>query len=157
MVGWRVWDVMRTIDWIETRDELDASRVGCMGISGGGTITTFGAALETRIKAAFISGYLNTFRDSILSISHCIDNYVPGILNWCEMYDVAGLIAPRAVFVESGDEDRIFPVDASRESFTRVKKIYEVFGVADRAGHEVFVGEHSFWGKQGIPFLVKHL
>ena len=157
MVGWRVWDVMRTIDWIETRDELDASRVGCMGISGGGTITTFGAALETRIKAAFISGYLNTFRDSILSISHCIDNYVPGILNWCEMYDVAGLIAPRAVFVESGDEDRIFPVDASRESFTRVKMIYEVFGVADRAGHEVFVGEHSFWGKQGIPFLVKHL
>ena len=157
MVGWRVWDVMRTIDWIETRDELDASRVGCMGISGGGTITTFGAALETRIKAAFISGYLNTFRDSILSISHCIDNYVPGILNWCEMYDVAWLIAPRAVFVESGDEDRIFPVDASRESFTRVKKIYEVFGVADRAGHEVFVGEHSFWGKQGIPFLVKHL
>ncbi|MYA80660.1 MAG: hypothetical protein F4X39_09060 [Acidobacteriia bacterium] len=78
-------------------------------------------------------------------------------MNWCEMYDVAGLIAPRAVFVESGDEDRIFPVDASRESFTRVKKIYEVFGVADRAGHEVFAGEHSFWGKQGIPFLVKHL
>ena len=157
MVGWRVWDVMRTIDWIETRDELDASRVGCMGISGGGTITTFGAALETRIKAALISGYLNTFRDSILSISHCIDNYVPGILNWCEMYDVAGLIAPRAVFVESGDEDRIFPVEASRESFARVKKVYEVFGAAERAGHEVFAGEHSFWGKRGIPFLAEHL
>ena len=79
MVAWRVYDVMRTIDWIETRDELDASRVGCMGISGGGTITTFASALEPRIQAALISGYLNTFRDSILSISHCIDNYVPGI------------------------------------------------------------------------------
>ena len=157
MVAWRVWDVMRTIDWIETRDELDPSRVGCMGISGGGTITTFGAALETRIKAAFISGYLNTFRDSILSLSHCIDNYVPGILNWCEMYDVAGLIAPRPVFVESGDEDGIFPVEASRESFARVKKVYEVFGKPELAGHEVFAGKHSFWGKQGIPFLAKHL
>jgi dienelactone hydrolase len=157
MVGWRVWDVMRTIDWIETRDELDAQRIGCMGISGGGTITTFGAALEPRIKAAFISGYLNTFRDSILSISHCIDNYVPGILNWCEMYDVAGLIAPRALFVESGDEDGIFPVEASRESFARVRKVYEAFGKPELAGHEVFGGEHSFWGKRGLPFLAQHL
>jgi len=157
MVGWRVWDVMRTVDWIETRDDLDPKRVGCMGISGGGTITTFGAALETRIKAAFISGYLNTFRDSILRLSHCIDNYVPGILNWCEMYDVAGLIAPRALFAESGDEDGIFPVDASRASFARVKKVYEVFGTPELAGHEVFAGEHSFWGKRGIPFLAEHL
>ena len=45
-----------------------------------------------------ISGYLNTFRDCIMSVSHCIDNYVPGILNWAEMYDVAGLIAPRRCF-----------------------------------------------------------
>lgn len=157
MVGWRVWDVMRTIDWIETRDDLDAQRVGCMGISGGGTITTFGAALEPRIKAAFISGYLNTFRDSVLSLSHCIDNYVPGILNWCEMYDVAGLIAPRALFAESGDKDGIFPVEASRESFARVRKVYEVFGKPERAEHEVFDGEHSFWGKRGIPFLAEHL
>ena len=73
--------VMRTIDWIESRPELDAKRVGCMGISGGGTCTLFSAALEPRIKAAFVSGYLNTFRDCIMSVSHCIDNYVPGILN----------------------------------------------------------------------------
>ena len=89
MIGWRVWDVMRTIDYIATRPELDASRVGCMGISGGGTATLFSAALEPRIRAAMVSGYLNTFRDSIGSLAHCIDNYVPGILNWAEMYDVA--------------------------------------------------------------------
>ncbi len=157
MVVWRVYDVMRTIDWIETRDELDSDRVGCMGISGGGTITTFASALEPRIRAALISGYLNTFRDSILSISHCIDNYVPGILQWCEMYDVAGLIAPRPLFVESGDEDGIFPVKASRESFERVKTVYAVFGKADLAKQEIFAGKHSFHGKRGLPFLAKHL
>ncbi|MBI1353394.1 MAG: acetylxylan esterase [Acidobacteria bacterium] len=157
MVGWRVYDVMRTIDWIETRPELDAARVGCMGISGGGTITTFASALEPRIKAAMISGYLNTFRDSILSLSHCIDNYVPGILNWCEMYDVAGLIAPRPLFAESGEKDGIFPVEASRASFERVKKVYETFGQGALAEQEVFPGEHSFWGKRGLPFLAAHL
>ncbi len=157
MIGWRVWDVMRTIDWIETRKELDAKRVGCMGISGGGTCTTFSAALEPRIKAAMISGYLNTFRDCVMSLSHCIDNYVPGILNWAEMYDVAGLIAPRPLFVESGEKDEIFPIAASRESFARVKKVYEVFDAAQLAEQETFDGPHSFWGVKGLPFLARHL
>jgi dienelactone hydrolase len=157
MIGWRVYDVMRTIDLIATRPELDAQRVGCMGISGGGTCTLFSAALEPRIRAALVSGYLNTFRDSIGSLSHCIDNYVPGILNWAEMYDVAGLIAPRPLFVESGRKDDIFPIDASIESFRHVSAAYQVFGAAGRAEQEVFDEAHSFWGKKGIPFLVRHL
>jgi len=157
MIGWRVFDVMRTIDWIETRKELDAARVGCMGISGGGTCTTFSAALEPRIKAAMISGYLNMFRDSIFSLSHCIDNYVPGILNWAEMDDVAGLIAPRPLFAESGSQDDIFPIEASRASFARVQKVYAALGAPDNCQHEVFEGEHSFHGVNGIPFLAEHL
>jgi dienelactone hydrolase len=157
MIAWRVWDVMRTIDYIGTRAELDSGRVGCMGISGGGTATLFSAALEPRIRAAMVSGYLNTFRDSIGSLAHCIDNYVPGILNWAEMYDVAGLIAPRPLFVESGENDPIFPIHASIESFTRVKEIYRVFESSDRVEQEVFPGEHMFWGRRGIPFLARHL
>jgi dienelactone hydrolase len=157
MIAWRVWDVMRTLDYIATRAELDSSRVGCMGISGGGTATLFSTALEPRIRVAMVSGYLNTFRDSIGSLAHCIDNYVPGILNWAEMHDVAGLIAPRPLFVESGEKDNIFPIKASIESFGHVRRIYEVFGAADRVEQEVFPGEHSFWGKRGIPFLARHL
>jgi dienelactone hydrolase len=157
LLGWRVWDVMRTIDWIETRPELDAKRVGCMGPSGGGTATLFSTAMEPRIKVAMVSSYLNTFRDSIFSMNHCTDNYVPGILNWAEMYDVAGLIAPRPLFAESGERDTIFPIAASRASFAKVKAMYEVFGAGDVVEHEVFDGPHSFWGKRGIPFLAKHL
>ena len=157
MIGWRVWDVMRTVDWIQTRPELDAKRIGCMGISGGGTCTQFGSALDLRIKAAFVSGYLNTFRDSIMSVAHCIDNYVPGILNWAENYDVASLIAPRPFFSEGGDRDDIFPVRATRESFDRVKKVYEIFGAPDHAGQEIFEGDHSFHGVQGLPFLANAL
>jgi dienelactone hydrolase len=157
MIGWRAYDVVRTVDWIETRQDLDAKRIGCMGISGGGTCTLFGAAVEPRIQVAYISGYVNTFRASIMSLSHCIDNYVPGILHWAESYDVAGLIAPRALFVESGDRDNIFPIAASRESFERIKKVYEVFGAADKTEQEVFSGEHSFHGVRGVPFAARHL
>lgn len=157
MIGWRVWDTMRAIDWIATRPELDSRRIGCMGISGGGTCTLFAAALDTRIKAAFVSGYLNTFRDSIMSVSHCMDNYVPGILNWAENYDIAGLMAPRPLFAEGGNRDPIFPIYATRESFARVKRVYEVFGAAHRIGLEIFEGEHEFHGVQGLPFLRKSL
>lgn len=157
MLGWRVWDVMRAVDWIATRPELDASRLGCMGISGGGTCTLFSSALDLRIKAAFVSGYLNTFRASIMSISHCMDNYVPGILNWAENYDVAGLIAPRPLFSEGGDRDPIFPVSATRESYAHVKKVYEVFGAPSHVQQEIFEGEHVFHGVRGLPFLAAAL
>lgn len=157
ILGWRVWDIMRTIDWIETRPELDAKRVGVIGISGGGTCSLFSAALEPRIKAAMVSGYLNTFRSCIMSIAHCIDNYVPGILNYAEMYDVAGLIAPRPLFSEAGEVDTIFPIAASLESFKRVKAVYEVFGAGAEAQQETFPGPHSFWGKKGMPFMAEKL
>jgi dienelactone hydrolase len=157
MIGWRVWDVMRAIDWIETRPELDASRVGCMGISGGGTCTQFASALDVRIKAAYVSGYLNTFKDSIMSLSHCIDNYVPGILNWAENYDIASLIAPRYFFSEGGDHDPIFPPHATRAAFAKVKQTYKVFGVPDHAEQQIFPGEHVFHGERGLPFLVDAL
>jgi dienelactone hydrolase len=157
MVGWRVYDIMRTVDYLETCSEFDPARIGLMGISGGGTCTVFGAALEPRIRAAFVSGYLNSFRDSILSLSHCIDNYVPGILNWCEQYDVAGLIAPRALFCESGAKDPIFPLEAFQHAVTQVKKVYDTFGAPDLFGSEIHPGAHVFHGKQGIPFLARHL
>ena len=157
IIGWRVYEIMRTIDWIESRKELDGKRVGCMGCSGGGMATVFAAALDLRIQAALVSSYLNTFRECVMSISHCIDNYIPGILNWAEMYDVAGLIAPRPLFVESGERDNIFPIAASRDSFQRVKKMYEVFGVGGNTAQEVFDGPHGFSGKLGLPFLAKHL
>lgn len=157
MIGWRVYDIMRTVDYLETRAEFDPQRIGLMGISGGGTATIFGAALETRIAAAFASGYLNTFRDSILSISHCIDNYVPGILQWCEQYDVASLIAPRPLFCESGLQDNIFPMEAFKFALGEVKKAYEVYGASDLLGSEIHPGPHVFHGKAGLPFLARHL
>jgi dienelactone hydrolase len=157
MIGWRVWDVMRSLDFLSTRPEIDARRLGCMGISGGGTATLFSSALDERIRVAMISGYLCTFRDSILSLAHCIDNYVPGILEWAEMPDIAGLIAPRPLFAESGERDNIFPIAAFKSAFAEVSKIYSVFGAADRCAHEIFPNEHIFHGAQGLPFLKRHL
>lgn len=157
MVGWRVYDVMRSIDYLETRSEIDPQRIGVMGISGGGTITFFSTAIDTRLKVGYVSGYFNLFRDCIMSLPHCIDNYVPGILNYAEMYDIAGLIPPRAMFVESGTKDTIFPVEATKESFTKAKKIFEFFNAGDKIDMEIFEDEHTFYGRKGFQFLMKWL
>jgi dienelactone hydrolase len=157
MIGWRVWDVMRSIDYLQSRSDIDASRIGTLGISGGGTVSLFSAALDERIKTAVVSGYFNTFRESIVSLSHCIDNYVPGILSYFEMYDLAGLVAPRCLFVESGTRDNIFPIGGSRAAFKKAEEIYAVFGVPEKIGQEVFDDGHVFYGKGAFEFLKKWL
>jgi len=157
MIGWRVYDAMRALDYLLTRPEVDGSRVGCVGISGGGTTTLHAAGVDPRIAFAFVSGYFNTIRDSIFSISHCMDNYIPGILQYAEMWEIAGLIAPRPFFAESGTKDGIFPVAATRRAFEELQKIYRAFGAEDRLGLHIFRGEHAFNGKQGWRFARKHL
>jgi dienelactone hydrolase len=157
MIGWRGYDISRAIDYIETRPEINSRRIGCMGISGGGTATLFTTALESRITLAYVSGYLNTFRDSIVAISHCIDNYVPGVLNFGEMYDVAGLIAPRPLYVESGKDDPIFPVEAARKSVELTRRVYTAMSAETKLEHRVFDDGHVFWGKQGWDFVKANL
>ncbi len=157
MIGWRVWDAMCALDYMQTREEVDQQRMAVMGISGGGTTAFFLAALERRPKAAVVSGYFNTFQHSILSVSHCMDNYIPGILRYVEMYDIAGLIAPRALFVESGDGDQIFPVEGTRFAVRRAEEIFRVLGARNNIRMEVFRGPHQFHGVGAFKFLSRVL
>lgn len=146
MAGWRTWDALRAVDLLESRPEVDPKRIGMMGISGGGTITLYAAALDDRIRACLLSGSFCTFRDSIYAISHCIDNYVPGILRWFEMADVAALIAPRHLFVENGSDDPIFPEAGVRAALKQVESAYGAYGVPDRVDHAFFPAGHQFDG-----------
>ena len=94
-IGERVWDISRLIDWALTYLNVAAQQIAITGNSGGGTVSLFAAACEPRISVAVPSSYFCTFEGSIGSIHHCDCNYVPGIMRLGEMYDVAGLIAPR--------------------------------------------------------------
>jgi cephalosporin-C deacetylase-like acetyl esterase len=157
MVGERVWDVMRTIDYLETRPEIDPDKIICMGQSGGGTITLFSAALEPRISNAIVSCYFCTFKDSIMSIYHCEDNYVPGILRLGEMYDIAGLIAPRPLMIVAGQEDPIFPIEGVDYAYSQLEKIYSAAGVSDRLSRYVGSGGHRFYKEKVWEWVKKWL
>ncbi len=157
LAGWRVWDAMRALDYLSTRNDcVDPNRIGVIGISGGGLLSLFLAAADTRIKAAVVSGYFNTFMGSILAVDHCVDNFVPGLLNLCEMPDLSALIAPRLLFTESGTDDPIFPLATYRLAVDRAQSIYSSFDAATHYQWEVFNGGHEFHGKGAFDFLDKN-
>jgi dienelactone hydrolase len=157
MAGLRTRDAMRGLDYLRSRPEVDHRRVGCIGISGGGTTTLYLAALDERVKAAVISGYVNTYRASIFSLAHCADNYIPGILRYAEMADVAALIAPRPLYLQAGTLDHIFPVDATRGAAQRLRDVYATLGVPDNFTLETFEGGHEMHGTAPYTWLQRQL
>jgi dienelactone hydrolase len=156
-IGLRVWDVMRTVDYIRSRPEPMVAGIGCLGLSGGGTTTLFATAVEPRITAAVVSGYFNTFHDSIMAIFHCECNYIPGIVRDAEMADVAGLIAPRPLLIEMGTEDHIFPVRATEAAYRELRRVYELLGASDRLDKDIFPGAHEFSGRKAFAWLTRWL
>ncbi len=157
LIGERVFDVDRGLDYLETRDDVDFKRLGVMGNSGGGTISLFAAALLPRIRFAMPSCYFCTFRDSIMSIYHCADNYVPGLLLSAEMADVMGLFAPRPVVIVAGKTDPIFPLAGVRRAFRQLKRIYQAAGAEKRCHLVVGQGGHRFYAREAWPKMLKEL
>ena len=157
MAGWRTWDASCALDLLQSRPEVDGGKLGLIGISGGGTVGLYTAALDRRVQAAVLSCSFCTYRDSIFSVSHCIDNYVPGMLRSFEMADVAAMIAPRGLFCENGSQDDIFPEAGAREAFQKVQASYTRFSPSDRAVLEVNEGGHQFYGNGAFEALRKWL
>jgi hypothetical protein len=152
-IGERVWDMSRLLDWALENLDIDEQRIAITGNSGGGTVSLFAAACETRISLAMPGSYFNTFAGSIGSIFHCDCNYVPGILQLGEMYDVAGLIAPRPFCAIAGEEDPIFPIAEAQLAYEKLRQVYEVAGNPDDCRLYVGKGGHRYYKDGAWPFV----
>lgn len=134
IAGWMVWDSMRAIDYLLTRDDVDATRLSITGNSGGGLNTLFAAALDERLHAAAIVGFTFEFGNWLkYGGAHCTCTHLPGVFREMEWFEIAGLIAPRAVMMIQGGDDGIFPISGARRSGANVEHIYQLLGHADRA------------------------
>jgi len=157
LIGERVYDVDRGIDYLASRGDADMQRIGVMGNSGGGTITVFSAALLPRLAFAMPSCYFCTFKDSIMSIYHCMDNYIPRLLKYAEMADVVGLFAPKPVVIVAGEEDEIFPIAATRKAFEDLRRIYEACGAESRCHLVVGSEGHRFYADDAWPVMLEEI
>jgi dienelactone hydrolase len=143
--GKYVWDARRALDYLETRAEVDPSRIGMIGHSLGGQETLFTTALDTRIKAAVSScgfGSLRTLeRDRIL---HNFALFVPELAEHGDYGAVLALIAPRPFLVAARSEDPIFPMDGIEETVAGGRVAYAAADAADRLGTFYEPGPHQF-------------
>ena len=149
-----IFDIGRAIDYLTSTKLVDSGRIGCAGLSQGGTTTLFSTAYDKRIRVAGVSGYLNSWRSfPLITGQICGSQIVPGLLHYGDHAEVAGLICPRPLFVEFGSMDPIFPVEATRQTYAMVQTIYAAAGHEDRLDSEEFEGKHQFKGNKIFDFF----
>lgn len=144
-------------DLLAGMDDVDASAIGCAGLSYGGRLTTYHAALDTRIKAGIISGAMQSIVELIGSYKSCGQQVVPGQLLYGDLADVMGLTAPRCLAIELGREDPLCPPAVADREYTRLQSIFAAFAVEPNLVRFDFDGGHIFQGRESISWLCSQL
>jgi len=140
------WDDIRTLDYLETRQEVDPKRLACAGLSLGGWRTVFLAGLDKRIKAACVAGWMTSFRYLIPhhEIYTVPSTMIPGLLDHLDYPDVATLAMPSPLLVVHGQQDTLFPPEGVKAAFATLGNSYQAIGQRERFATFLFDGPHKF-------------
>jgi dienelactone hydrolase len=143
--GLEAWSGIRGLDYLETRADVDATRFGVTGRSGGGAYSWWVAALDDRIKVAAPTAGITTLRNHVVDGAvegHCDCMFMVNTHRWD--YDkVAALIAPRPLLISNTDKDTIFPLDGVVAVHTSVRRIYKALGADGKLGLQISEGPHK--------------
>ncbi|MCC7341958.1 MAG: acetylxylan esterase [Bryobacterales bacterium] len=146
---YRIWDAKRALDYLESRPEVDAKRLGATGCSGGGTLTTYIAALDSRIKAAAPSCYMNSYKVLFTgSIGDSEQSFPNFLSSGLDQTDYAELFAPKPWLITSTEQDFFTPAGA-KIVYEEAKQWYRLYGAEDRIKWVVGPGGH------GTPLKVR--
>jgi dienelactone hydrolase len=145
--GVMFWDDIRTVDYLLTRPEVDRERIGCVGLSVGGFRSAHLAALDDRIKAAVVVGWMCAYRpllkDHILNtVGHT--KLVPGLTRWLDLPDVAAMALPAHLLVINGRQDTLFTVEGMEEAHRKLADSYKKAGVPDHFRAHLYDTPHQF-------------
>jgi dienelactone hydrolase len=153
-----LWDMARALDFLEQHPLVDPARLGVVGLSYGGTLALFLAAYDQRVAAVVVSGFLSSWAAAhAIPFNMCGSQILPGVLGRLEHVDIAALVAPRPMLVESGSADPIFPVEPARQTVARLRAVYAELGADGHLHHDVFAGGHQWHGDLAYPFLDRFL
>jgi hypothetical protein len=137
---------------------IDPSRLGVMGISGGGTLALWSALCDSRFQAVEIICYSDVFSAfGYRDVSYCGMQIAPGLFKLVDVPDLQGLLAPRPLLVDIGIHDGTFKLDTAMACYHRVKEIYECAEAQDKLELDLFPGSHSWGGNKSTAFFSKWL
>jgi dienelactone hydrolase len=157
LLALQIHDGMRCVDYLQAKTEVDPARIGCVGVSFGGTMTTYLTALDRRIKVGVISCYLSTIANGLTRTNFCGAQYMPELRLNGDIPEVALLAAPKPLLAEVGERDKCFELEDAKAACERVKAGYVAAGVPDRFDVDLFPGEHEFSGRKAFDWFEKWL
>ncbi|MDB4786583.1 MAG: acetylxylan esterase [Planctomycetaceae bacterium] len=143
--GVEAWNCIRALDYLESRPEVDAKKMGVTGRSGGGAYSWWVSALDERIKAAVPVAGITNLQNHVVDgcvEGHCDCMFMVNTYRW-DYAMVAALVAPRPLLISNTDKDRIFPLDGVVDVYFDVRKIYQLYGEADKLGLQITEGPHQ--------------
>ena len=150
-------DCLWSVELLARHEEVDAGRLGCVGLSYGGRMTMLTAALEPRIKACVISGALNVMQERISKPYGCGAQIIPGLLQYGDVPEIASLIAPRACLWEVGSNDKLIDPFWADEILLRQRRAFKALAAVDQLSVDRFGGGHAWHGKAASVLLKKAL
>jgi dienelactone hydrolase len=150
-------DCLWALELLARHEEVDAKRLGCVGLSYGGRMTMLAAALEPRIRVAVVSGALNVMQERISRPYGCGAQIIPGLLNHGDVPEIASLIAPRPCLWEIGQRDSLISPKWAEAALARMRRAYNALGADDQLRVDRFDGGHRWNGVAAVPLLEKVL
>jgi dienelactone hydrolase len=150
-------DCLWSLELLSQHDQVDAKRLGCVGLSYGGRMTMLTAALEPRVRVAAISGALNVMQERIAKPYSCGAQIIPGLLNIGDVPEIGSLLAPRPCVWEVGSKDGLIAPKWADEALKRMRRAYEALGAEEQLQVDRFEGGHEWSGRVAYPLLEKVL
>lgn len=158
---WMIGDGMAAIDYLQSREDIQGDRIGCMGNSGGGTQTSYLMALDERITAAAPSCYITSFKRLLETIGpqDAEQNIYGQIELGMDHADYLMMRAPKPTMIASATQD-FFDIQGTWGAFRDAKRLFQRFG----AGRNIELvevdathGWHPMIRQASVQFMVQHL
>lgn len=143
--GVEAWAGIRALDYLESRPEVDKSKFGVAGRSGGGAYSWYIAALDERIACAVPTAGITTLRNHVVDgcvEGHCDCMFMVNTYRW-DYEKLAALVAPRPLCIANTDKDSIFPIDGVFKIYQSTRRIYKLLDAEKNIGIQIAEGPHA--------------
>lgn len=142
--GLQVYENMRAVDYLLTRPEVDGTKLGITGASGGGNQTMYAGAFDERFGCVVPVCSVGTYR-SYLGAAACVCEIVPDVMTYTEEWGLLAMVAPRALMVINATKDAFqFSVGEAQQSIARAQHVFRLNGQAGKVAHTIFESGHDY-------------
>jgi len=140
------FDDVRSVDYLLTRPEVDANRVGCLGLSLGGFRAAFLAGLHPSLRSSVVTCWMTAYEPMLANYAtrHTWMIHAPGLYQDLDLPDVVSMTAPNHLLVQYGRLDTLFPNEGKEKAANKIRSTFEAAGVGANCRNTFYDQPHMF-------------